>query len=88
MPLIRSMLSVVAAYAAAALAVRLVDEACDAWEASQDTCSQARRRVELLERAEVIEAELEGIHLVREAPAPDDQAEPVGVFGPVPHGEA
>jgi hypothetical protein len=63
--------------------VRVADAIADALEGPPTPPSQAARRVELLQRQEALEAELQGVRLVLELPAEDDAGElPALPFGP------
>lgn len=76
---------------AAALAVKLVELCFDVWDGRARGGSPARRRVELEELAEVLEAELQGVRVVREAAARAVVVGGIsvpGLFGVVPTGEA
>ncbi|KFA86706.1 hypothetical protein [Archangium violaceum] len=64
--------------AGAVWGVRLANDIADAIEGEQETPAgpgQAARRVELEEKRELLEAELQGVRIVRELPADAGTAE-------------
>jgi hypothetical protein len=76
----RSFLSLLGLALGAALVVTLAERLAAALASSRST---AARRVELLERAAVLEAELEGVRIVRVPPEASSALElPTYPFGP------
>jgi len=75
---LRALLYFLAGFAA----VRVADAVADALEGPPSPTGQAARRVELLQRQEALEAELQGVRLVLELPADDAGELPALPFGP------